>query len=367
MLEPKEPECVGAIREIQPFLEEAIRQVRFTKSTNNIVEGPLSWRDFHRKASKTFKAAQQDDEGHFPEKVPNVIVATEKDAVLASPQLLHVWEKLSLGPYDQPKDVLYLAVVPDSNVVVEKTRIFLEELSKVYERHRFGKHVRVYSKEGVRDGIMRINHKSPDRNPDRVHEPELDRLFQMKFDADKKTVLSRLKSYVENVANDLFQFFKANDAIFERRMYIETLCRDSCRDPYTSLATSSDSSSMPPPAIPVQSPSSVLSSTSGPSSLGPLQQSPSASVTLAVAPGQPSPMNYQSMMGGLSNPLGTLPNSHGTEPLTPESQIGTPLSQDPAASLASNIEATIDQEVQKQLADESCASALPHVIVIYLV
>lgn len=43
-----------------------------------------------------------------------------------------MWEKLSLAPYDQTKDVLYMAVVPDSNVVVEKCRIFLEELSRYF-------------------------------------------------------------------------------------------------------------------------------------------------------------------------------------------------------------------------------------------
>lgn len=49
--------------------------------------------------------------------------------------MVSMWEKLSLAPYDQTKDVLYLAVVPDCAVVVEKCRIFMEELSRyVYNR-----------------------------------------------------------------------------------------------------------------------------------------------------------------------------------------------------------------------------------------
>lgn len=139
-------------------------------------------------------------------------------------------------------------------------------------------------------------------------------------------------------------------------MYYETLCRDSLNQTYTSLATSSDSNSMPPPAMPVQSPSSVLSSTSGPSSLGPLQQSP-------AAPAQPSPMNYNTL-----NPMMANPNLAGfiagTEPLTPESQIGTPNSQHDQVNITT--EANIDLEVQKLMADEP-PSVLPHVIVIYLV
>lgn len=41
-----------------------------------------------------------------------------------------MWEKLSLAPYDQTKDVLYLAVAPKSTGVLEKLRIYLEELSR---------------------------------------------------------------------------------------------------------------------------------------------------------------------------------------------------------------------------------------------
>lgn len=57
-------------------------------------------------------------------------MATDREPVSINPLLTNMWEKLSLAPYDQTKDVLYLAVVPDSTVIVEKARIFLEELSR---------------------------------------------------------------------------------------------------------------------------------------------------------------------------------------------------------------------------------------------
>lgn len=70
-------------------------------------------------------------------------------------------------------------------------------------------------------------------------------------------MLAELKSAIIN-----------NESIFERRAYYEALYRDSLQPTYTSLATSSDSNYMPPPAVPtmIQSPPSILSTASGPAS-----------------------------------------------------------------------------------------------------
>lgn len=57
-------------------------------------------------------------------------MASEKDAISASPQALRIWEKMLLEPYDQPKDVLYIAVVPDSIMCVEKSKKYFEDLSR---------------------------------------------------------------------------------------------------------------------------------------------------------------------------------------------------------------------------------------------
>lgn len=74
-----------------------------------------------------WKFFQEDDSG--PEAVPNIVVASEKDAVITSPQIVRLWEKMSLEPYDQPKDVLYIGVVPDNLICIEKTKKYLIDLS----------------------------------------------------------------------------------------------------------------------------------------------------------------------------------------------------------------------------------------------
>lgn len=70
------------------------------------------------------------DEDGCPEPVPNIMVASEKDAITASPQILRMWEKFALEPYDQTKDVLYIGVVPDSIVCIERSKKYFEDLSR---------------------------------------------------------------------------------------------------------------------------------------------------------------------------------------------------------------------------------------------
>ena len=41
-----------------------------------------------------------------------------------------MWEQLALGPVDQPKDVLYVTVVPDSEAVQEPVTRYMNELSQ---------------------------------------------------------------------------------------------------------------------------------------------------------------------------------------------------------------------------------------------
>lgn len=123
-----------------------------------------------------------------------------------NPQLVNMWEKLSLAPYDQTKDVLYLAIVPDSNVVVEKCRIFLEELSRfnlfliskfkthifsVYDKCRFGWHVRGHAKDSPRDGIIRLNHRSTGNTSSSTLKFLSN--FEDQHVIDKRVMMSRLK------------------------------------------------------------------------------------------------------------------------------------------------------------------------------
>jgi hypothetical protein len=254
--------------------------------------------------------------------------------------------------------VLYLAVVPDANVVVEKCKIFLEELSSVYEKCRFGRHVKVITKDSPRDGIFRVDHKN-------VTNSGLNLGFLDNFDGkhtdDRKLLMSRLKHFTENYANELTRFFKNNDAIFERRGYYETLYRDSLQQNYTSLATATDTHSMPPPAVPIQSPSSVLSSASGPASTNFLQP---AGAQLSSPSAQQSP--------AINTAPASVPTASGIEALTPDSQTGGTPNPHPIPSVEGAIpkavvdDATVEKVVDELMSEDNTA-ALPHVIVIYLV
>lgn len=54
MREPRESECMAILQEIGPVLEESLRIARSSPlfGSNNIVEGPLTWRFFDRKSLK---------------------------------------------------------------------------------------------------------------------------------------------------------------------------------------------------------------------------------------------------------------------------------------------------------------------------
>lgn len=59
MAEPRDNEYVALVREIQPVLEAAIKRNRGSEFTGrgNIVEGPLTWRQFHKKAVKAMQVS----------------------------------------------------------------------------------------------------------------------------------------------------------------------------------------------------------------------------------------------------------------------------------------------------------------------
>lgn len=215
------------------------------------------------------------------------------------------------------------------------------------------------TKDSPQDGIIRVHHRSNATSNGSLG------TFLGEFDEkhikDRKVLMSRLKGFTDNFANDLSAFLKANDSVFERRGYFEAFYRERLQQTHTSLATASDANSMPPPAVPIQSPSSVLSSASGPASSNAFLQPPVAQLA--------SPSAQQSPAAAPSS----IPPASGMEALTPESQAGgTPNPQQPLATAEQQAqkmvsdEATIEKLVDEYMAEDSGA-ALPHVVVIYLV
>lgn len=74
----------------------------------------------------------KDEENSRPEPIPSLMALSnvEREFVSLQPQMIRHWEQLELMPMDQPKDLLYLALVPDVNVVAEKCKIFMEEMTR---------------------------------------------------------------------------------------------------------------------------------------------------------------------------------------------------------------------------------------------
>lgn len=148
MRDPITPEAKYALEVVSPALENAIRIARAvvqpTGGTggNSIIEGPLTWKQFVLKCQKSRNnAEQQEDDSYQAEPIPCIITATERESIRSAPGLRQIGEATTLAPIDQPKDILYLAIVPDSDVAVEKMAKFMEQLSAFYERQRLGRHV----------------------------------------------------------------------------------------------------------------------------------------------------------------------------------------------------------------------------------
>ncbi|KAI6194899.1 Mediator of RNA polymerase II transcription subunit 13 [Aphelenchoides besseyi] len=360
--EPKDQEYLAVVREVQGVLEHAMKEVRGidTTSQTSIVEGPLTLRSIHKKAVKS----SQDDDSYRPEQIPQILVSADRDPIATNPQLVHMWEKLTMGPYDQAKDVLYIAVVPDSTVIVEKCKIFLEELSTVYEKCRFGRHVKLATRDAPRNGIVRVSMRTQTTGQESLN----------KQGEEERRLGMRVSAYCDAVLHELQSTITMRDQIFERRAYYETLYRDSLQPSFTTLASSSDDTNMPPPQgirAPAStgigahaSPSSVLSSTSG----GP-------------ASAQASSMGSSLFVGNVQN-SSCSPAVHahdGTliEPLrTPEAAIGTPQQIDqrppsvqsaPAPTQPIQLSPEAVEKAVDEMLSEDHALALPHVIVIYLV
>lgn len=171
--------------------------------------------------------------------------------------------------------------------------------------------------------------------------------------------------------NQLLQFFKTNDSIFERRAFHESVCRHSMHQNFTSLATSSDANNMPPPPIPIQSPNSVLSSASGPSSANAsIASGLLGQISQSISPSQQNQQQSSPASGPNSVPSVTnISLSLTLEELTSEGQTSTTLTPQQILQqqqYLSSIETEIEKNVEEMLSIEN-QNYLPHVVVIYVV
>ncbi|GIX70393.1 mediator of RNA polymerase II transcription subunit 13 [Caerostris extrusa] len=99
-------------------------------------------------------AARGADDQCEPQPIPSLLLGHEKDSIALSPFSLKYWDKLHLEPSSLRRDIAYIVVAPENDVVLSTVKFFFRELSCIYEALHLGKH-RPITKV-LRDGIMRV-------------------------------------------------------------------------------------------------------------------------------------------------------------------------------------------------------------------
>ncbi|XP_062844613.1 mediator of RNA polymerase II transcription subunit 13-like [Trichomycterus rosablanca] len=146
-------DVVRMLLSLQPFLQDAIQKKRTGRTWENIqhVQGPLTWQQFHKMAGRGSYGSEESPE---PLPIPTLLVGYDRDFLALSPLALPFWEKLLLEPYGGQRDVAFLVLCPDNEVLLAGAKTFFQELSAVYESCRLGKH-RPLSRVS-RDGIVQV-------------------------------------------------------------------------------------------------------------------------------------------------------------------------------------------------------------------
>ena len=63
-----------------------------------------------------------------------------------------------MEPLSEPRDVLYLVIAPDNEVILNHATTFFNELGVLYEQCKLGRHRVLHDK--LRGGVMRIGKRS---------------------------------------------------------------------------------------------------------------------------------------------------------------------------------------------------------------
>ncbi|UXI14674.1 Citron Rho-interacting kinase [Sarcoptes scabiei] len=123
------------LKSLQPLIQESIqRKGSSNEVTYNTVKGPLTWRQFHSLAGRGTEYQCE------PQPIPPLLVGYDKECVALSPLGLKFWEKFSLEPYAITRDIYYVVIVPNDDLIIPEIRNFFKELSTVYEILRLGRH-----------------------------------------------------------------------------------------------------------------------------------------------------------------------------------------------------------------------------------
>uniref|UniRef100_A0A914LHV8 Mediator of RNA polymerase II transcription subunit 13 n=1 Tax=Meloidogyne incognita TaxID=6306 RepID=A0A914LHV8_MELIC len=384
--EPRDTECLGIFDEVCDIMRDpSFPSLVPCFSSNGRRFDQLSLRIFARIKNVSLMGGSNrigEEENGRAEPIPKVVVlsSAEREPLLLSPTMIRNWEQLELMPIDQPKDVLYLALVPDVNVLAEKCKIFLEELGSVYERRcRLGSHIRLSIKDAPKDAILRVGRSSLPLNLGYQMFNSLPHSFFTQFGFDQHLndpIIQKFASYMEccnQELQELAKFLTANDSIFERRALLESIFRQQHIPLTTSLASPPDASAMPPPAMPggtlftSNGQSANVSAENGVNSLA-IHQHPSPLSTPGFANQQQSPAggsgpNSVPILHG--NVSGDCLNATAAMSRTPSGIE----SVEELAKMEDKLIKDMREQVDLLLSKEEQARRLqmPHVLVIYLI
>eukprot|EP00795_Rhopilema_esculentum_P015506 gene15506-6767_t len=140
----------GLLYELNSTVQNAFKQ-SLKRRTHELqkLEGPVTFSSLNKLSGKNTVQSS------LP--VHPVLIGADGDYVSVAPNCLKSWTKLLLEPFSGQRDVAYVVVAPDTDLVLENTKQFFRELSITYESMNLGKHgpiIRV-----LREGIIRVQLK----------------------------------------------------------------------------------------------------------------------------------------------------------------------------------------------------------------
>ena len=124
-------DIVRAMKCLLPILNTSLHVRKGVENTKLNVDGPLTWRQFHRMAGVTTKG--NTDDGCEPLPIPSLMVGYEREWMSVSPLSLYYWDSLNFEPWAATRDVAYLVLAPDNDNILDKVRVFLRAMTNGYE------------------------------------------------------------------------------------------------------------------------------------------------------------------------------------------------------------------------------------------
>ncbi|KAK0421111.1 hypothetical protein QR680_015066 [Steinernema hermaphroditum] len=213
----KESEWIGQRDDVEAIVNQVKEDIMRGKVLDDY--GSMTWKQL---SSKLSRKADVSPSRYMAEPIPYILAGVEKEhahripkeqkdqqlaklekerlrgeqifPISISPTAIRYWDRLQLLPYSEPKNIMYIGVVPDDANIERKTRTFLECLSITYENCQLGRHIKFASDE-LQEGIVRL------MNP------------------KVRTKDNRIQCYVESFEQQMMRLLRDNDAVFEKRTF----------------------------------------------------------------------------------------------------------------------------------------------------